>query len=78
MKKVILTFAGTIALFVLVGIAGSLERSYDETECIIQEMDEDTYYGIMNHLEMTTGSRPSRRLLSTTLTARGSDYGKHL
>ena len=60
MKKVILTLAGTIALFVLVGIAGSLERSYDGTECIIREMDEDTYYGIMNHLETTTGSRPSR------------------
>ena len=60
MKKVILTLAGTIALFVLVGIAGRLERSYDEPECIIREMDEDTYYGIMNNLEMTTGSRPSR------------------
>lgn len=59
-KKRLTTLLGCVVLVLLLGAVGSLERSCDREECVLQDMDERTYYTILEHLSDSLGRMANR------------------
>ena len=49
------TFLGCIALFVLVGVVGSLEQRCERRENMLRSIDDDTYFTARQHVTDSLG-----------------------